>query len=63
MMCYKDRTFCTYWKECKSGEKCPSALTDDVRSGAKKWWGSDDAPIAMYIDKPQCFEDAIIVKS
>jgi hypothetical protein len=56
MICYKDRTFCPFWAECESGPKCPSALTGEVAEGAAKWWGSDEAPISMYMSKPKCFE-------
>jgi len=56
MIGYRDTTFCPHWKECKSGVDCPKALTDEIKESAKLWWGSCDAPIAIYIDKPKCFE-------
>jgi hypothetical protein len=30
MMCYKDMTFCSKWKECIEGEDCHRALTKDI---------------------------------
>lgn len=44
MICYKDRTFCISENcTCEEGRK----YTEKVRLEAQKWWGSDDAPIAM----------------
>lgn len=44
MMCYMDRTFCVSEK-CEN--KCGRKLTKEIRKAAKKWWGSDDAPICV----------------
>ena len=57
MMCYRDRTYCTFWKECKLGSECGRALTSEVEEAAHKWRGSEDAPISQYVDKPECFEE------
>jgi hypothetical protein len=43
-MCYKDMTFCAS-PNCQN--KCGRKLTKEVQEGAKRWWGSDDAPIAI----------------
>lgn len=44
MMCFRDTTFCI----AKCGAKdCHRKLTDKVKSDAVKWWGSDDAPVAV----------------
>lgn len=51
MMCYQDRTFCI-----TPGCVCGNALTDDIRAAAVKWWGSEDAPIAVA---RRCEGDAI----
>jgi hypothetical protein len=50
MICYKDRTFCGS-ENCKN--KCGRQLTEEVKEGARKWWGSDNAPIAIsdFCDK------------
>ena len=55
MMCYRARTFCPFWKECKLGSECPRALTSEVKESAEQWWGSDEAPICTYATKPSCF--------
>ncbi len=55
MMCYKDRTFCTFGPLCKSSSTCDRVLTDKVKEDAKKWWGADDAPICVYMEFPECF--------
>ena len=57
MMCYRDRTYCTFWKECKLGPECSRALTSEVEEAAHKWWGGEGAPISTYVDKPKCFEE------
>lgn len=55
MICYKDKTFCPYWQLCKIGYKCELALTEKVKQDAAKWWGGDNAPIAVYKGFPPCF--------
>lgn len=30
MMCYLDMTFCPFWSECKHGDDCYRALTEEV---------------------------------
>jgi len=57
MMCYRDRTYCQFWGDCKNGGECSRALTSEVKQDAIKWWGNNDAPIATYVDKPKCFEE------
>lgn len=44
MLCYKDMTFCVN-AECT--KECHRRLTPVVQSAARKWFGSDDAPIAV----------------
>jgi len=57
MIGYKDITYCPFWNECSGGKECPRALTKEVMEAATKWWGSEDAPISMYMDKPHCFKE------
>lgn len=65
MICYKDMTFCDFWKDCKNGETCNRALTDDVREKAKEWTqdifkDSKNDPVSLiciFTDKPKCFLD------
>jgi hypothetical protein len=60
MICYKDKTFCSFWERCRDGKECKRALTKECINQAKEWWkqftNSDDAPICQYTDKPECFE-------
>lgn len=51
MIHYKDRTFCSYYKECKIGSTCNSALTPDVEKGAQ----AIGLPISRWVNKPACF--------
>lgn len=44
MISYKDMTFCN--AECANFE-CKRKLTKQVIADAQKWWGDDNAPIAM----------------
>lgn len=57
MMCYKDMTFCPYYRECKKGNKCGRALTPEVLQQAKEWWDTNFPPISKYIDPPECFKE------
>lgn len=58
MVCYKDKTFCTF-DTCIEFFKCRLALTTKVRNKAKIWWDRKDeeAPIMVFIDKPSCFKE------
>jgi len=56
MISHKDRTFCTFHLECKNGNNCSRALTDEVEADAIKWWGNGTPPICVFIDKPECYE-------
>lgn len=57
MICYKDKTFCPYYKDCLDGTICAIALTEKVIEDAKKWWGGEGAPIAQFSRKPDCWID------
>lgn len=54
MICFKDSTFCPFYKEC--ADPCDRALTDEVKKAAQDWW-PDHAYISQYIDKPHCFKE------
>ena len=58
MICYRDMTFCKAWSSCVKGEDCERALTPEVQAGADDWWGKDGAPICMFTEKPECYEEA-----
>ena len=51
MICYKDMTFCN--AECDNKD-CHRALTDEVWANAARWWGSDDAPVAVSDFSKNC---------
>lgn len=51
MICFRDKTFCT--ADC-ANKLCPDKLTDKVTQDAKKWWGSESAPIAVSDFSENC---------
>jgi len=58
MLCYMDKTFCTFYKDCDDGAGCIDALTDKVSFDAEKWarrYGLSVVPIAQYAEEPECF--------
>lgn len=55
MLTYKDMTFCSY-NDCKNFKTCHRALSEEVLNNARNWWGSEDAPICQYAEKPKCYE-------
>lgn len=55
MMSYRDMTFCPFYDECAFGDVCPRALTEDVRKGSNIM----GLPLAMFIDKPECFKEVV----
>ena len=57
MICYRDMTFCTFYKECDVASACPRPLTPEVQERADRWWGkmSGEPPIAIFRSEPQCF--------
>jgi len=58
MMCYRDMTFC--WAKCANYE-CYRMYTKELVADAVKWWGSDEAPIAVQDMSANC-DDYIEVK-
>jgi len=57
MIHYKDKTYCTFYETCDKRNDCSRPLTPQVKAAAANWWGSDAAPIAVFVDKPQCHSD------
>lgn len=57
MICYRDKTFCTYYKQCKVylDEGCHRALTDEVKRKAEEWM--KDPSICTFVSPPYCYED------
>lgn len=56
MIGYRDRTFCTHYKDCALAEQCTRPLTPEVQKEAEKWWGGKDAPIVVFAEKPDCHQ-------
>ncbi len=56
MICYKDRTFCSHYRDCAAAGTCPRPLTPEVQADAEKWWRDCEGgpPIATFVDKPPC---------
>ena len=50
MLCYRDRTFCTFWGDCAKGYKCDRALTDERAAAA----GSEGLSVCQFSEKPDC---------
>jgi hypothetical protein len=53
MLCYKDMTFCSFYKDCKLGKKCFRVLTEDIESKAT----ASNMLIAQFIMEPECFKE------
>ena len=54
MYCYKDKTFCTYYRKCNNGNKCKIALNNKIKAL--------NIPIAIYTSKPECFKEIEIAE-
>ena len=54
MICYRDMTFCAHWRDCDAAPNCPRPLTDAVKAAAERWWGNSGAPIATFVQRPDC---------
>lgn len=57
MICYRDRTYCTFHEGCQFGTDCDRALTQEVFDKACKWWGSKEPPFAIFTNQPTCFQN------
>ena len=55
MMCFRDRTYCT--AKCQV-VNCEIRMTSKVWEDAVKWWGNENAPIAVSDYSSRC-EDFI----
>ena len=56
MICYRDKTFCTFYTDCAKGSTCNAALTPQVENEAKQWWGGEGYPICVHGEQPECYE-------
>lgn len=54
MRCYRDTTFCPFWKECQQ-KPCPEGreLTESMRQVAN----GKGLLICQFTDKPECFKE------
>jgi hypothetical protein len=50
MLCYKDMTFCTFYKTCAIADECHRPATDEVAQGAREC----GLPIAHFTSTPEC---------
>jgi len=53
MICFNDMTYCSFFEWCKNGKRCFRALTKKVKDNAMR----ADMGIAVFVDKPDCFEE------
>jgi len=62
MLCFLNKTFCTFWRACIDGEDCARALTDELKEEACEWWGDNNPPISSYKTPPKCYEKKVILR-
>lgn len=51
MLCYKDMTFCKFYKSCISGKDCFRAYTSHVVDAAERF----EMPVSLYTVHPPCY--------
>lgn len=54
-MTFRDRTFCSSSPQC-ANTQCTRHFGEAAREAARKWWGSDDAPVAFANYRETCGE-------
>jgi len=54
MICYRDMTFCNYYKTCSNGKDCERAFTPGVQEAAERWM--KNPPVCFFAEKPDCYE-------
>jgi hypothetical protein len=52
MLCYRDMTFCRYWRGCAKGKTCDKALKPTIFRKAT----ATGLPISQFMDTPDCME-------
>ena len=57
MMCYRDTTFCKFYKDCTGAKFCGRKLTAAVRQSAVSF----GLPIMEYSNKPHCHKEIVKV--
>lgn len=54
-LCYKDMTFCPFWRNCFNVADCHRPLTDEVAEAAHKF----GLPLSQFTDKPSCWKEQL----
>jgi len=54
MICYKDKTWCTFYTNCENRDKCDKVLLPSVQLAAEE----AGLPIVIYVDIPHCHIEA-----
>jgi len=54
MICYRDMTFCPFWKDCIEGKECGRAITQEVIDKSR----AIGLPISKFLEKPDCFNES-----
>lgn len=52
MICYRDMTFCPFFRDCNKANECHRPLTEEVKLDAQ----AKGLPIAQFSAKPSCHE-------
>ena len=52
MICYNDKCYCPFWRECAAHSTCFRILSKDVEERAANL----GLPIDMFMEKPECFK-------
>lgn len=53
MMCYGDKTFCSFYESCHGANECGRALTKEVLATAER----SELLIAQFAEKPECYDE------
>lgn len=53
MICYKDMTFCEFYKDCANAQDCERKLTPKIAEAAEEF----GLPLAVFTEKPHCHEE------
>ena len=50
-MCYKDKTFCGFYKTCSNAKDCNRCLTDEIKLKAQ----AAHLDICQFAEEPECY--------
>lgn len=53
MFCYRDMTYCDYYRTCKDSENCHRPLTKKVKKDAEL----KNLSICQFVSKPNCYKE------